>query len=302
MIIYENSLHEFVSDVTYNRISDILMEKLRDSHLSGGSPGEKSAWQNSLHFMKDVLSCREIPGDCEVAIEYNIPQTSKRVDFMILGADHEKQDHIVIVELKQWSRVQKVDDWSRHSVMTDLRSHQPTAHPSYQAFSYKSLILNYCELKGMSEKSLNPCAYLHNMDEGYRPVLEDKMYADWTREAPVFLSHDVLKLRSFIQRYISTRSENGDSFLLVQLVAFGCCHNTDRVSVPVMKVFPLMDAVDSADEARMRINAHEIRGSLQLPLFSFRDHQAFLALTGLAITRVRGKMPIAHNDRKNGGS
>ena len=210
MIIYENSLHEFVSDVTYNRISDILMEKLRDSHLSGGSPGEKSAWQNSLHFMKDVLSCREIPGDCEVAIEYNIPQTSKRVDFMILGADHEKQDHIVIVELKQWSRVQKVDDWSRHSVMTDLRSHQPTAHPSYQAFSYKSLILNYCELKDMSEKSLNPCAYLHNMDEGYRPVLEDKMYADWTREAPVFLSHDVLKLRSFIHRYISTRSENGD--------------------------------------------------------------------------------------------
>lgn len=69
-----------------------------------------------------------------------------------------------------------------------------------------------------------------------------------------------------------------------------------------MKVFPLMDAVDSADEARMRINAHEIRGSLQLPLFSFRDHHAFLALTGLAITRVRGKMPIAHNDRKNGGS
>ena len=42
----------------------------------------------------------------------------------------------------------------------------------------------------------------------------------------------------------------------------------------------------------------EIRGSLWLPLFSFRDHQAFLALTGLAITRVRGKMPIAHNDRK----
>ncbi len=210
MIVYENRLHEFVSDVTYNRISDILLEKLRNSHLSGGSPGEKSAWQNSLHFMKDVLSCSEIPDDCEVAIEYNIPQTSKRVDFMILGADREKQDHIVIVELKQWSKVQKVDDWSRHSVMTDLRSHQPTAHPSYQAFSYKSLILNYCELKGMSERSLNPCAYLHNMDEGYRPVLEDKMYEDWTREAPIFLSHDVLKLRSFIQRYISTRSENGD--------------------------------------------------------------------------------------------
>ena len=210
MIIYENHLNSFVNDVELNKISDILLDNLRFKHLSGGSPSEINSWNNSLHFMKDVLQTPQIPGDCKVAIEYNIPQTSKRVDFMILGADKRKKDHIVIIELKQWAEVQKVDDWSRHSVLSDLRSHQPTAHPSYQAFSYKSLILNYCDMQGIDDDSISPCAYLHNMGERYRVVLEDGLYSDWIKEAPVFLKSDVLKLRSFIQSYISARSSNDE--------------------------------------------------------------------------------------------
>lgn len=210
MIIYENRLNHFINDVALNNISDILTKNLRVKHLSGGSPSEINAWNNSLHFMKDVLQCKEIPSDCKVAIEYNIPQTSKRVDFMILGADQKKKDHIVIIELKQWAQVQKVDDWSKHSVLSDLRSHQPTAHPSYQAFSYKSLILNYCDMQGMSYDSLSPCAYLHNLNELYRPVLEDELYSDWIREAPVFLKNDVLKLRNFIRTYITAKSSNDE--------------------------------------------------------------------------------------------
>ena len=208
MIIYENRLNHFIQDVALNNISDILAQNLRAKHIGGGSPGEFNAWNNSLHFMKDVLQCPEIPADCKVAVEYNIPQTSKRVDFMILGADCENKDHIVIVELKQWAKVQKIDDWSKHSVLSDLHSHQPTAHPSYQAFSYKSLILNYCDVQNISYDSLSPCAYLHNMGENYRPVLEDQLYSDWIREAPVFLKGDVLKLRGFIQRYITARSSS----------------------------------------------------------------------------------------------
>ena len=218
MIIYENRVNNFINDVTLNRISDILKENLRAKHLGGGSPSEVNAWNNSLHFMKDVLQTPQIPGDCKVAIEYNIPQTSKRVDFMILGSDDKKKDHIVIVELKQWAEVHKINDSFRHSVLADLRSHEPTAHPSYQAFSYKSLILNYCDMQGMNDESINPCAYLHNMGESYRVVLEDELYSDWTKEAPVFLKGDVLKLRDFIQRYVNARSANDE---LLYKIDFG---------------------------------------------------------------------------------
>ena len=60
--------------------------------------------------MKDVLDYPQMPKDCDIAIEYNIPQTSKRVDFMVLGKDRHNEDHIVIVGLKQWSHVEKIDD------------------------------------------------------------------------------------------------------------------------------------------------------------------------------------------------
>ena len=52
--------------------------------------------------MKDALDDNYFSPKCQVAIEYNIPQTSKRVDFMIYGSDASNHDNIVIVELKQW--------------------------------------------------------------------------------------------------------------------------------------------------------------------------------------------------------
>lgn len=208
MIIYNRPLGQFRDDVTLNMMQEILLKTLRDKGLSGGSPSEIHSWNNSLHFMKDVLDDGYFSSDCKVAIEYNIPQTSKRVDFMIMGNDGNK-DHIVIVELKQWAKVEKVDDDCDHSIMSDLKKHAPVAHPSYQAYSYKCLIRNYCDDENVNEESLNPCAYLHNLSETYRPIIEDEIYDEWTKEAPVFLQKDVLKMRSFIKQYIHLKANDG---------------------------------------------------------------------------------------------
>lgn len=209
MIIYENTLGQFKQDVILNQISDKIIQNMRDKRVSGGSFGEQRSWENSLHFLKDALDCPEISNDCSVAIEYNIPQTSKRVDFMILGSDKNNKDNIVIIELKQWAKVQKVDDYSKHSILSDLKSNEPTAHPSYQVFSYKSLIVNYCEDIKSDRDMLHPCAYLHNMDEKYRTILEDNIYSEWIDEAPVFLKKDVLKLRNFVSQYVNAKASDG---------------------------------------------------------------------------------------------
>lgn len=206
MIVYENTLANFKQDVVLNQIVDAILTSIKNLRLSGGSTSEINSWNNSLHFMKDVLDCPEIPDDSLVAIEYNIPQTSKRVDFMILGRDKEDNDNLVIVELKQWAKVSKIDDTFKHSIMSDLRSQEPIAHPSYQAYSYKSLILNYCDEVKLDDNTIHPCAYLHNLSEDYRDVIEDDIYVDWTNEAPVFLKNDVLKLRDFVKQYITAKS------------------------------------------------------------------------------------------------
>ena len=208
MIIYNKTLGEFRNHVTLNMMQGLLLNALREKGLSGGSPSEVNAWNNSLHFMKDVLEDAYFDINCQVAIEYNIPQTSKRVDFMIMG-NNGNEDHVVIVELKQWAKVNKVDDNCGHSIMSDLKSHEPVAHPSYQAYSYKCLILDYCDDEHINKQTVKPCAYLHNLGELYRPVIEDNLYSEWTSEAPVFLQQDVLKMRNFIKQYIKLKANDG---------------------------------------------------------------------------------------------
>ena len=211
MIIYNENLQTFKNNVSLNQMPKILLQKLREKGLSGGSPSEIDSWNNSLHFMKDVLDDAYFSTECQVAIEYNIPQTSKRVDFMIMG-NNDDRDHVVIVELKQWKKVEMVDDYCNHSIMSDLKSHEPTTHPSYQAYSYKCLILNYCDDQSVTDKTVFPCAYLHNLREEFRPIIEDRLYAEWTIEAPVFLQDDVLRMRDFIKKYIKLKA-NDNSLL-----------------------------------------------------------------------------------------
>ena len=59
--------------------------------------------------MYKVLNDNAIPSDSGVAIEYNIPQTSKRVDFIISGYGEKQNPNVVIIELKQWDKVEAVD-------------------------------------------------------------------------------------------------------------------------------------------------------------------------------------------------
>ena len=211
MIIYHDNLERFRENVTLNKMPDILLENLRRKGLSGGSPSEVNSWNNSLQFMKNTLEDSYFSKDCQVAIEYNIPQTSKRVDFMLLGNNGTK-DNIVIVELKQWAKVDKFDENCTHLVFPDLRSHEPVPHPSYQAYSYKCLILDYCDDMHVNRQTIIPCTYLHNLGESYRHVIEDRMYHEWTEEAPAFLQKDVIKLRDFIKQYIHLKADD-DSLL-----------------------------------------------------------------------------------------
>ena len=62
-----------------------------------------------MMHMYMVLLDLQIPDNAGVAIEYNIPQTSKRVDFIISGYDAKGSPNAVVIELKQWEEIEKVD-------------------------------------------------------------------------------------------------------------------------------------------------------------------------------------------------
>lgn len=210
MLVYHDSKEKFVNDVFDGVIADKIKDELTKNHI-GTSPAEYNAWNNSLQYMSNVMNRTTLPGDCEISIEYQIPLTSKRVDFIVTGMDENGHDQVIIIELKQWDRCEKVDDIEHHTVRAFVGGNvRDLAHPSYQAYSYKIHIKNYSEVAARDDVHLVPIACLHNFKEDYRDVITDPIYKDWIERAPVFLQRDSQRLSDFLSKHIKQKSKNGD--------------------------------------------------------------------------------------------
>ena len=109
MIVYQNKKRGFLDDAFTKDIEDVILTafKSRTGHTVARS--EIRSWKESLMSVAKVLNDDDIPSDCGVAIEYGIPQTSKRIDFILSGANDAQVEQLVIIELKQWESARKTD-------------------------------------------------------------------------------------------------------------------------------------------------------------------------------------------------
>ena len=206
MLIYTGTKRQFDTDVINYTIAQQIEKAFKDKGLSHDNESEFMAWQNSLSYMQNVLSDDAFDDDISVAIEYQIPQTSKRVDFIVAGADAAQSDNVVIIELKQWEEAERT---SRHGVVTAFTggSLKAVAHPSYQAYSYSKTIENFNATVQDEHIGIFPCAYLHNYRESKRDEIDNQLYADIIKEAPLYIKNEEEKLRDFIKRYVTVPSK-----------------------------------------------------------------------------------------------
>ena len=204
MIIYENTRRGFVDDVRSGCIASKVQQQFERHGIHHNNDAEYRAWNNSLMYMRNVLDDDDIPDDVSLAVEYQIPLTSKRVDFLIAGNDFEGNPNVVVVELKQW---EDSGITSRPDVVTAFTggANRSVCHPSYQAYSYAKIIENFNEDVYKRSISLRPCAYLHNYRESNRAHIDNRIYSEAISLAPVFLQEDIEKLRSFIKSYIKEK-------------------------------------------------------------------------------------------------
>ncbi len=198
MIVYSATKKVFILDTLSNNISSNI-EKLYVKETGyKANKSEVSAWSSSMQFMKNILEDAEIPDDTGIAVEYKIPQTSKRIDFIITGKT-ESHKSAILVELKQWSEGISVS--TKDAVVDAAFYHGETPHPSYQAWSYASLLNDFNSAVQEKEINLKPCAYLHNYSKD-NGVVDDPFYSEWTSKAPTFFREDFYKLRDFIKKYV----------------------------------------------------------------------------------------------------
>ena len=202
MIVYEATKQSFIEDVVHNRIEIKVAQKFLEKTGNHAKKNEIISWKNSLQYMMNVLMDNEISRNVGIAIEFTVPNSSKRVDFIITGKDENKKNNAIIIELKQWSKVELIKEKEGRVKTFMGQGLIEKDHPSRQAWIYASLIEEYNETVQAQRIGLYPCAYLHNYETVIPPTLLSDHYIEFIKKAPVFIKNDVEKLRNFIKKYI----------------------------------------------------------------------------------------------------
>jgi uncharacterized protein len=263
MIVYQESKSTFMSHVRESKIDYIIHQQFQQRLGRRTSKGEVESWKNSMQYMRNVLDDAEIPADAKVSIECQVPNTSKRIDFIITGQDDQRRDSAVIIELKQWETAKStnLDGIVRAFVGGAERE---VSHPSYQAWSYASLLEGFNEEVYSGEIRIQPCAFLHNCTDTLD--LLSPFYKGYTSKAPLFARNDVVNLADFIKRFVRFgdptnvmyRIENGrirPSKTIADSIAKMIAGHQEFVMVDDQKVvFELtMDIIRKAEQGRKQV-------------------------------------------------
>ena len=202
MIIYEATKKTFIEDVIQDKIEENIDTRFYEKMGYHTSQSERKAWNNSMQYMMKVLIDNNIPENSGIAIEFKIPNTSKRVDFIITGKNEQLKNTGIIIELKQWTEANIVS--GKDGIVQTFTGYalREVTHPSYQAWSYATTIEDYNETVQGGKIDLYPCAYLHNYVDVTPSTLLSDEYKYYLEKAPVFIRGDVKKLRNFINKHI----------------------------------------------------------------------------------------------------
>lgn len=214
MIIYRNTVENFNKDVFSGLIANKLENLFLMLNIGKESQGEYRSWNNSLEVVSSVLKYSDVDPKIEVAVEYQIPLTSKRVDFLISGLDKDNQATILAIELKQWDKAEVTN--LENCVKTYVNGQNGVhPHPSQQILSYCQLIQNLNESVQRDHVNLVPCAFLHNYPSNNKDVLEDTRYSYVVSKAPLFYKDGREQLAEFIKSHVLKPSDK-DLFEIIE--------------------------------------------------------------------------------------
>lgn len=199
MLIYSESKKTFLTQIDSDNIEDILETKFENILHKRIWKSEYMSWQNSLREMWSVIRISSLPDDVNISIEYNIPWSSKRVDFIVAWQDEDNQDTVIIVELKQWTEIETTD---KDGIVLTRFEHwlKETNHPAYQAWSYAMLLKGFNETVYEENIQLYPCAFLHNYRADWK--IDNSFYGPHIEKAPIFMKGDKQKLADFLSRNV----------------------------------------------------------------------------------------------------
>ena len=196
MILYSSSKTAFINDINDKSIIDILNNKMKEKMYHYTSESEKSSWENSLKYISEVISSSNLPDDCTIILEYNLPISSSRIDLMITGFDKQNHKKVLLFELKQWSKVNIVPDSDILLETYVGNALRRVVHPAYQVITYRDLLCDYNKYIQDENVLVIPFVIMHN----YVPdnIINSSLFSRILKDVNMFYKEDFNKLVDFI--------------------------------------------------------------------------------------------------------
>jgi len=155
---------------------------------------EYNSWSNSCQHVKNLISEVGLT-DNMVCLEYEVPYNTGRIDCMLFGRGVDKKAYTVLMELKQWSQVEELDDEENFVETYTGGSIKKVPHPSQQVESYHNHLISFVQVFEVDEKyKLFSCAYCHNYSKQPGKGLFAERYNKLIYEFPVYTKDDFQKL------------------------------------------------------------------------------------------------------------
>ncbi len=202
MVIYDAYIKDFINSTKDPRVlvAEINSNLIKKFGIKVAE-NEQRSWANSLPRVANLL--KQDHNDLRrVLIEFNIPTSKKRIDFIILGKTKNGRPSAWLLELKQWSDV-KEEEWNifRVGKYTD-------SHPSEQAEDYKFRLEHEMGMEGKVD--IKSAAYLHNLSTNHSPLFKGE-YNEIIQKAKLYSSLDEEELSRAIEHQ-TTIKESEEAF------------------------------------------------------------------------------------------
>lgn len=201
MKLYTGTSEQFIQDILENKLPDKLKAAYESYYYRLAGQQEVVSWTNSLQFVKNVIEYASLRDDM-VVVEYELPYSNRRIDCLLFGKGPDDRGNAVIMELKQWSKVENCD--IENEVLTFTGgANRFEAHPSFQAQGYYSYLKDFVEVFGNDAVSLSAISYCHNYSRT-SDVLFGPKFESVIKDFPLFAKEDVAGLAAYLKARLSS--------------------------------------------------------------------------------------------------
>lgn len=240
---------DFISESQRGSIATKLTDGFFRHFRYKPSESEVRSWQNSLARMANVLQLGNMY-DQGVIVEFKLPLSSKRLDVMVTGKGAGNICGAVIVELKQWDKVElsPIDECVATFVGGNVRD---VLHPSRQAFDYQQYLMDTHSAFSDGLMQIKSCGYLHNLHKDNANAILDSRFEQLIRQCPTFFLDDA---GDAIVEYLRSSVGEGDGLQSLRTVTEGGFKPHKRLLDHVAKTINNQPAFTLLDEQRVAFN------------------------------------------------